>query len=54
MSALVVLDDVHITYGRGATAVLAIESVSLEIQKGRVYCRGWAIGLWQELAHEVD
>jgi NitT/TauT family transport system ATP-binding protein len=34
MSALVVLDDVHMTYGRGATAVLAIESVSLEIQKG--------------------
>ena len=34
MSALVVLDDVSMTYGRGATAVPAIESVSLEIQKG--------------------
>lgn len=34
MSALVVLEDVSMAYGKGAQAVPAIENVSLEIQKG--------------------
>ncbi|MFZ9759251.1 MAG: ATP-binding cassette domain-containing protein, partial [Burkholderiaceae bacterium] len=34
MSALVVLNDVSMAYGRGASAVPAIQNVSLEIQKG--------------------
>jgi NitT/TauT family transport system ATP-binding protein len=34
MSALVVLEEVSMAYGKGAQAVPAIENVSLEIQKG--------------------